>query len=137
MQYYKDVYERVKMVVSDEDLKIWDMFFSKEFQGMLDDDANKEEEKFSFDEFIRDIFKSDENDIIQPKKFKCKVQNCTKSYTSNYGLRYHTKHTHKMQKDVYGRPFICPRNNCNNCYKTRNGLKYHIMNFHGGLFDKK
>ncbi|KRH92090.1 putative C2H2-type/integrase, DNA-binding, Zinc finger protein, partial [Pseudoloma neurophilia] len=66
---------------------------------------------------------TEKNEKIKSKPFKCDIENCNKSYTSAYGLRYHIENGH-VQKDESDKPYACQYTNCNKRYKNTNGLKY-------------
>ena len=63
------------------------------------------------------------------KKFKCTSGNCNKTFTSLFGLRYHTNNGHN-NKDERDKPFCCDIMGCNRRYKNSNGLKYHERTAH-------
>lgn len=71
--------------------------------------------------------------LMTNKLFPCPAKNCSKVYTSSYGLKYHMDHGHTVAKMTEKRPYICNVKNCGKTYKNNNGLKYHIMHSHQGI----
>ncbi|ORD95683.1 Z394 [Hepatospora eriocheir] len=64
------------------------------------------------------------------KRHYCTKPGCTKSYTSNHGLKYHIVHGHRKENEKVAKPFACPIDNCEKTYRNSNGLKYHLTKVH-------
>ncbi len=97
---------------------------------------------FNFNDFMEDIvlvepekhYEQSRITIINgktEKRLACPHPDCSKSYTSNHGLKYHLKHGHKKSKEQVEKPFVCPISSCPKTYRNSNGLKYHINKSHG------
>ncbi|KAM0677469.1 hypothetical protein BDAP_001970 [Binucleata daphniae] len=74
-----------------------------------------------------DITSSGEGDKY--KQHRCVVEGCYKTYTSAYGLKYHTEKGH-AQEVKEAKPHKCTIDNCTKRYKNVNGLKYHLEHAH-------
>lgn len=81
----------------------------------------------------KENIKSSEETYMGSRLFPCPVKNCSRVYTSSYGLKYHMDHGHTIAKMTERRPYICNVKNCGKTYKNNNGLKYHIMHAHKGV----
>lgn len=62
--------------------------------------------------------------------FKCKLDGCSREYTSAFGLKYHMKEGHSEEKMNVYKPYICTYKGCERKYKNNNGLKYHLNKYH-------
>ncbi|KAF7682620.1 Zinc finger C2H2 protein [Astathelohania contejeani] len=62
------------------------------------------------------------------KPYKCTVEDCMKSYTSAYGLRYHMEKGHNCPPLL--KPYACTVEGCEKRYRNSMGLKYHLIHGH-------
>ncbi|GJQ73956.1 hypothetical protein Trydic_g18890 [Trypoxylus dichotomus] len=77
--------------------------------------------------------KSVDNDYIskeeytsQAKKFVCPVPGCNKRYKNINGIKYHTKNSHEIKRNLV-KPKKIHKCHCGRSYKTIQGLKAHFI----------
>eukprot|EP01135_Chromosphaera_perkinsii_P003169 Nk52_evm58s236 gene=Nk52_evmTU58s236 len=59
--------------------------------------------------------------------YKCTVENCSKSYKTKNGLKYHRRHVHHIYGANGSSPPVFQCEQCIKEYRSRAGLKYHYL----------